>query len=137
MPQWPSSSLEPVWLAQQERLLAPDGSEIRELVRSAGASLAHCTLPAGAVSRATRHRSVDELWYVISGTAEIWRKSGAEEELLEAGPGCSLRVATGVAFQFRTTGDEPLVFLIATVPAWPGGEEAEPTDGRWSPFGSA
>ena len=132
MPPPPGSSLEPVWLAQREWVLAPDGSEIRELVRSAGASLAHCTLQAGAVSLAVRHKSVEELWYVLSGRAEIWRKFGAKERLLEAGPGCSLQVATGVAFQFRTTGDEPFVFLVATVPAWPGNEEAEYVGGRWS-----
>ena len=131
MPQPPGGSLEPVWLAQRERVLAPDGSEIRELVRSAGASLSHCTLPAGVVSRAIRHKSVEEFWYVLSGNAEIWRKSGAQEELLEAGPGCSLRIPTDVAFQFRTTGNEPFIFLIATVPTWPD-EEAEPVEGRWT-----
>ncbi len=131
MPQPPGGSLEPVWLAQRERVRAADGSEIRELLRTAGASLAHCTLPAGVVSFAVRHKSVEELWYVLSGSAELWRKTGAEEELLEAGPGCSLCIATGAAFQFRTTGDEPFVFLIATFPAWPGDVE-----GPWSRAGS-
>ena len=132
MPQPPASSLGSVRLGERERVQAPDGSEICELVHGGGASLAHCTLQAGEVSRAVRHGSVEELWYVLSGRAEIWRRSGAEEELLEAGPGCSLRVATGVAFQFRTTGDAPFVFLIATVPAWPGDGEAELVEGRWS-----
>ena len=131
MPQPSSSSLEPVLLAQREYVLAPDGSEIRELVRSAGASLAHCTLRAGAVSRAIKHRSVEEFWYVASGSAEIWLNSGARQELLDAGPGFSLHIPPSVAFQFRTTGDEPFVFLIATVPPWPGNEEATLVEGAW------
>ena len=131
MPQPSSSSLEPVLLAQREPVLAPDGSEIRELVRSPGASLAHCTLQPGAVSRAIKHRSVEEFWYVISGSAEIWLESAAQQELLDAGPGFSLHIPPSTPFQFRTTGDEPFVFLIATVPTWPGNEEAEPVEGAW------
>ena len=131
MPEPSSSSLEPVSLGQGEYVLAPDGSEIRELVRSAGASLAHCTLRAGAVSRAIKHRSVEEFWYVVSGSAEIWLNSGAQRELQDAGPGFSLHIPPGVPFQFRTTGNEPFIFLIATVPPWPGNEEATLVEGAW------
>ena len=124
-------SFETVRLPEERTAFAPDGSEIRELVRTDAASLAHCTLPPGVVSRAVRHRVVEELWYVLSGRGQIWRKSGDREDLLEATPGCSLSVRTGVSFQFRNTGAEPLVLLIATVPPWPGEEEAERPAGRW------
>ena len=71
-----TGSFATVRLPEERTAFAPDGSEIRELVRTDAASLAHCTLPPGAVSRAVRHRTVEELWYVLSGRGEIWRKSG-------------------------------------------------------------
>jgi mannose-6-phosphate isomerase-like protein (cupin superfamily) len=37
----------------------------------------------------------------------------------------------GVRFQFRTTSEEALCILIATMPPWPGKEEAVPVDGYW------
>jgi mannose-6-phosphate isomerase-like protein (cupin superfamily) len=125
--------LESVWLPKQPTALAPDGSEIRELVRSGAASLAHCTLAPGAVSSAVKHQTIEELWYVLGGRGEIWRKSTEREELLEAAPGCSIRIAPGVSFQFRTNGEEPFEVLIATIPAWPGSHEAVRVDGRWPP----
>lgn len=123
----------PAWLAQQPSIRAPDGSEVRELVRGARASLVHCCLAGEAVSRAVRHRTVEELWYVLSGQGELWRKSGELEEVVALAPGCSLSLAPGVAFQFRNTGAETLALLIATSPAWPGTAEALPADGPWPP----
>ena len=55
-------------------LLAPDGSEIRELCRLPGASMAHGFLPSDRTSVAIRHRTVEEIWFVLSGSAEIWRR---------------------------------------------------------------
>lgn len=42
-------------------LLAPDGSEVRVLLSSNGGSMAHFQLPPGQVSRAVRHRTVEEI----------------------------------------------------------------------------
>jgi mannose-6-phosphate isomerase-like protein (cupin superfamily) len=44
--------------------MAPDGSEVRILSRTARGSMALFTLPPGAVAKAVMHRTVDELWYV-------------------------------------------------------------------------
>ncbi|HVZ08830.1 hypothetical protein [Rhodopila sp.] len=49
-------------------VLAPDGAEVRVLLARAGGSMAHFRLPAGQVSRAVRHRTVEEIWYILSGT---------------------------------------------------------------------
>jgi hypothetical protein len=43
-------------------VLAPDGSEVRILLALAGGSMAHFSLPAGKVSRAVRHMTVEEIW---------------------------------------------------------------------------
>ena len=114
-------------------LLAPDGSEIRLLHSLEGASLAHCRLPAGGVSIPVRHRTVEEVWYFLRGSGQVWRKQGEREAVLDVQPGQSLTIPLGTAFQFRNTGAGPLDFIIATTPPWPGEDEAVLlTVGRWA-----
>src|SRR5690242_796237 len=50
--------------------LAPDGSEIRLLVEVNGGSMVHCSLAPGAVTRAIRHRSVEEVWLCLAGRGQ-------------------------------------------------------------------
>lgn len=104
---------------------APDGSGIRLLATLPRAGLCLCELPVGAASGSVRHKTVDELWYVISGIGEITRSSGAEEETIALAPGTSITIPQGVAFQFRSLGGSPLQILIVTAPQWPGPDEAE------------
>jgi mannose-6-phosphate isomerase-like protein (cupin superfamily) len=111
--------------------IAPDGSEIRLLARSSRGSMVHCTLPPGATSRAVRHRTVEELWYFISGAGRVWRKLEDREKVVEVEPGWSLSIPTGTSFQFQNTGDEPLCFVIVTMPPWPGEGEAVSQPGYW------
>jgi mannose-6-phosphate isomerase-like protein (cupin superfamily) len=116
-------------------VLAPDGSEIRLLVGLEGASAVHCTLPVGAVTTAVRHRTVAELWFILGGRGEVWRRAGDDEEIVEARPGLALTIPLGTSFQFRTLGDEPLTFFITTLPPWPGPDEAVAVEGPWQPAG--
>lgn len=111
--------------------LAPDGSEIRLLLEVGGGGLAHCRLPEGGVSRAVRHKTVEEIWYFLSGRGEVWRKQSDLEETVEVMQGTSITIPTGASFQFRNTAREPLCFVIATIPRWPGAEEAEEVRGKW------
>lgn len=115
----------------EEYIEAPDGSEIRPLVLVEGASVAHCTLPAGAVSRPVRHRTVTEVWYFTEGEGQVWRKQGDREEVVDVVPGTCLSIPVGASFQFRATGEGPLRFVLATLPPWPGDDEAVPTEGHW------
>jgi mannose-6-phosphate isomerase-like protein (cupin superfamily) len=112
---------------------APDGSEIRLLAEVKGGGLAHCRLPSGIFSAAVRHKTVDEIWYFLSGAGEVWRKFGDFEEVTAVSPGVSLNIPVGTHFQFRNTGQEPLEFVIATIPPWPGRHEAVTVDGKWKP----
>ena len=111
--------------------VAPDGSEIRLLAVSGRGSMVHCTLPPGATSKAVKHRTVEELWYFISGAGRVWRKLGDREEIVDVEPGWSLSIPTGASFQFQNTGDGPLCFVIVTIPPWPGEGEAIPQVGSW------
>lgn len=67
-----------------------------------------------------RHRTVEEVWYFLSGAGEVWLDG--ETRPVEAGT--TVVIPTGAAFQFRTIGDEPLRFLCFTSPPWPGDDEA-------------
>jgi mannose-6-phosphate isomerase-like protein (cupin superfamily) len=119
--------------------VAPDGSEVRVLVTCEGASMAHFSLAAGATSVALAHRTLDELWYVVSGAGEMWRRSEetGEETTVEMAPGVALSIPRRTHFQFRSTGTEPLAAVGTTVPAWPGiGDlsgkgEVYAVDGPW------
>ncbi|MCY3637612.1 MAG: cupin domain-containing protein, partial [Chloroflexi bacterium] len=97
-------------LPSELTVLAPDGSEIRELVAVSGGSMVHCTLPSGATSAAVRHRTVEEVWYFLQGQGQVWRKSESAESVVDVQPGTSLNITVGTHCQFRNTRDEPLQF---------------------------
>jgi len=111
--------------------LAPDNSEIRLLVDGDHGGLAHCLLPAGRISSAVRHRTVEELWYVLEGEGEVWRSRAGDERIDRVRQGDSLRVRVDTSFQFRAGEQHDLKLLLATMPPWPGPKEAVPVHGRW------
>lgn len=119
-------------LPEQVDEIAPDGSEIRRLVRSAGASLVHVTLAPGQISRPVRHRSVEELWYFVSGEGELWRSLAGREQVVVVSAGMAVTLPAGTAFQLRAAGAEPLAAVCVTLPPWPGDAEAEPAKGHWT-----
>ena len=113
-------------------VVAPDGSDVRVLLGLGGGGMAHFTLAAGQTSRAVAHRTVEEIWFVVSGRGEMWRKHGTREEITPLEPGVCLTIPLGTHFQFRTVGAEPLAAVAVTMPPWPGDGEALEVDGRWS-----
>jgi mannose-6-phosphate isomerase-like protein (cupin superfamily) len=113
--------------------IAPDGSEVRVLCQVARGGLAVFSLPPRAVSKAVVHHTVEEVWYVISGRGRMWRRLGEFEEIVELGPGVSLTIPTGTCFQFRCDSIEPLTTIGATMPPWPGEDEAFLAEGTWEP----
>jgi mannose-6-phosphate isomerase-like protein (cupin superfamily) len=111
--------------------MAPDGSEVRILCQVERGSMAHFTLPPRAVSRAMAHRTVEEVWFFLSGLGRMWRRLGGREETIEVGPGTSISIPAGTHFQFRSDAHEPLAAIGATMPPWPGEDEAYAVDGPW------
>ncbi len=118
-------------LPRQYTVLAPDGSEIRELVAVEGGSMVHCTLPPGAISMAVKHLTVEEVWYVTQGRGQVWRKNEGTASVVDVEPGLSLSIETGTHFQFRNTGDNDLCLIIVTIPPWPGEQEAVRVEDFW------
>jgi mannose-6-phosphate isomerase-like protein (cupin superfamily) len=123
---WESARVKPNY-----DLLAPDGSEIRLLVSLPRASMVHCSLQPGQVTRATLHRTVEEVWFCLAGAGQLWRRSAYSEEAVDLAPGIALSIPLGVSFQFRASGTQPLEVVITTIPPWPGADEAVFVDGPW------
>jgi mannose-6-phosphate isomerase-like protein (cupin superfamily) len=113
--------------------VAPDGTAVRSLLQLAGGGFAHFELAAGATSQAVAHRSVEEIWWFVSGRGELWRRAGDEESVVAVAPGLCATIPLGTHFQFRAEPDAPLAFVAVTMPPWPGADEAFPVAGRWPP----
>ena len=116
--------------------IAPDGSEIRLLIdhRHAArrASLCEVSLAAGQVSRPLRHRTVEEIWYVLEGRGQVWRcpptSSPEAVATVEVESGDALVIPAAWRFQFNASDGGPLRFLCYTSPPWPGPDEAQPAE---------
>lgn len=115
---------------------APDGSEVRLLAQLETCGMAEFRLPAGTVSRAVEHRTVEEIWYVVSGSGELWRAEHGGEKPIPISPGFSLTIPVGIRFQFRADDEAPLRIIGVTIPRWPGPDEAQHREGHWPTTGS-
>jgi mannose-6-phosphate isomerase-like protein (cupin superfamily) len=125
--------MESIRLPAEPDVTAPDGSDVRVLVRSERGSMAHFELAAGQTSQAVQHRDVEELWFVVSGAGEMWL-GGDAPAVVALEVGVSLRIPPGTPFQFRSTGPGPLAAVAVTMPRWPlDWEEAAAADGPWTP----
>ena len=80
-----------------------------------------------------RHRTVEELWYFLTGRGEMWRMLGDQKDVILVDPGVCINIPVGTHFQFRSFGYEPLVALGVTMPPWPGEGEAFQVEGEWKP----
>ena len=118
-------------LAVDADVIAPDGCEVRILAQTPRGSMAHFTLRPGQVSRAVAHRTVEEVWYFLSGRGRMWRRKGEAEEIVEVAPGVSLSIPLGTHFQLSNDGAEPLAAVAVTMPPWPGEDEAFFVEGKW------
>jgi mannose-6-phosphate isomerase-like protein (cupin superfamily) len=88
-------------------------------------------LAAGAVSKTVSHRTVEELWLILSGKGEFYLSS-FDEGPVAIEQGTSLTIPPQTKFQFRNVGNVPLKFVFTTIPAWPGPAEAvEHEHGIW------
>jgi mannose-6-phosphate isomerase-like protein (cupin superfamily) len=133
MPATPATPFETRTVGAAPDATAPDGTAVRLLLSLRGGSMAHFELPAGAVSHGVAHRTVEEIWFILSGRGSIWRRQDGLERIETLGPGASLTIPLGTAFQFRAEAGAPLCFVAITMPPWPGAGEALPVPGPWSP----
>ena len=122
-----------VSLAEAADEIAPDGSQVRVLSRVPRGSMGHFTIPRHQTIRAVRHKTVDEIWFVLEGEGEMWREKDGHSSVTIVRPGDSVAIPVGVTFQVRNSSDSDLRVLGQTMPAWPNNDEAEYVDGPWVP----
>lgn len=113
-------------------IVAPDGSDVRVLLKTLRGSMAHFELGGGRASDPIRHRSVDEIWFVLSGRGEMWRSVQGQEEVVVLEPGVCITIPAGTHFQFRAMEGAALAAVGVTMPPWPGASEAVPVTGKWA-----
>jgi mannose-6-phosphate isomerase-like protein (cupin superfamily) len=111
--------------------VAPDGSDVRELLRLGRGSMAHFELAPGRVSRAVAHHAVEELWYILGGQGQMWRRQADRQETVPLRPGTCLSIPAGTHFQFRAAAGGPLSAVGVTMPPWPGDDAAYEVSGLW------
>ena len=120
-------------LAMQRDVIAPDGSDVRVLLQLAHGGMAHFELAPGQTSKAIVHRTVEEIWYFLSGRGQMWRQHNGQAQVVDVYPGVCLTIPLGTRFQFRSFGDGPLAAIGVTMPPWPGDGEATVVPGEWQP----
>lgn len=126
------SQFETMQLPARATTIAPDGSDVRVLLGLRGGGMAHFELGPGQTARAIAHRTVEEIWFFLSGRGEMWRSQDGREEIVAVETGVCLTIPLGTQFQFRSFGDEPLAAIGVTMPPWPGDDEVrEDVEGPW------
>jgi mannose-6-phosphate isomerase-like protein (cupin superfamily) len=118
-------------LPAEPTVTAPDGSDVRVLLSLSGGSMAHFELGAGQTSLAVVHRSVEEIWFVVAGRGEMWRRQGEQQEVVTLQPGVCLTIPVGTHFQFRASPVQAVAAVGITMPPWPGPDEAVQVPGHW------
>ena len=110
---------------------APDGSDVRVLLELAGGGMAHFELGPGETSTAVAHRTIEEIWFFLSGCGEMWRKQNQTEEIVPVHTGVCITIPLNTHFQFRAFDHESLSAVGVTMPPWPGESEAYVVEGKW------
>ena len=118
-------------LPETPDVTAPDGSNVRILLELDRGSMAHFALLPGETSIAVAHRTIEEIWYFLTGKGEMWRKQEKQEEIVAVESGICLTIPVSTHFQFRSFGNEPLSAIGVTMPPWPGEDEAYEVEGKW------
>jgi mannose-6-phosphate isomerase-like protein (cupin superfamily) len=112
--------------------VAPDGSDVRLLLGLGGGGMAHFELSPDETSTAVTHKTVEEIWFFISGRGEMWRMTKGNAEIVPVDSGVCVTIPLGTHFQFRSFGEEPLAAIGVTMPPWPGDGEAIIVEGVWT-----
>lgn len=110
--------------------VAPDGSDVRVLLRLSAGSMAHFQLAPGEISIPVAHKTVEEIWYFLAGRGEMWRKLGDQEAVVDVEPGVCITIPVGTHFQFRSFEGEALAAVGVVMPPWSGADESHEVTGK-------
>jgi mannose-6-phosphate isomerase-like protein (cupin superfamily) len=113
--------------------VAPDGSDVRVLLRLEGGSMAHFELAPGQTSTAVVSGEYEEIWFFLTGRGAMWRRREGEESTVPVEPGVCITIPVGTEFQFRSFGYTPLAAVAITMPPWHGAGGGSTVRGKWEP----
>ena len=91
-------------LPVERDVVATDGSDVRVLLGLAGGAMAHFELGPNQTSKAITHRTVEEIWFFLSGRGQMWRRQNGQATIVDVYPGVCLTIPLGTHFQFRSFG---------------------------------
>ena len=115
-----------------ERARSPLGAHIRLLTKGDHGNMIHSTIPPGMTGHATRFKTIDEFWYILTGAGEIWRRyPDGTEDVTPLIPGAAIHIPLGAAFQYRNQGNAPVTFICIAMPEWTGDDECILVEGPW------
>ena len=127
-----TKSFDTMHLPDAPDVVAPDGSDLRILLQLGRGSMAHFELAAGQISRAVAHHTVEEIWFILQGHGQMWRRQAERQEAVPLRPGTCVSIPAGTHFQFRSEHSGPLAAVAVTMPPWPGSDEAYEVPGPWA-----
>lgn len=121
---------------------APDGFLLRELSTGKNGSMWSATLPSKTRTQSVYHQTVEELWYIRSGTGMLctmatknWNSKKNNKnsfkkfvECVKLKPGITFRIPPQTIFQNKSDDNSELDVIAVTMPPWPGMDEAVPVD---------
>jgi mannose-6-phosphate isomerase-like protein (cupin superfamily) len=86
----------------------------------------------GVVSRGGRLNGLDDAFFIVNGTGELWLSEGPgrREETVKLEPGVTAVIPAGASYQYRAFGGD-LEFLEVVVPEWEQLRRLEPDHKRW------
>ena len=100
------------------------------LARTESCSFAEFALPAQQTSRAVVHDHLDEVWYVLAGTASVWLRGDAGERIERITVADCVTIPKGTAFQTQA-GPDGIRVVAVTAPPWGGDGDARLVPGYW------
>jgi len=106
----------------QPDMISPGGAMVYHLIHVPGGALSRVVVQPGMVSTGGRLEGIEDTFFILSGTGQIWRCESngpvLREETVALRPGVTVTIPSGVAFQYRSHPEEPLVFLEIVAPGW-------------------
>jgi mannose-6-phosphate isomerase-like protein (cupin superfamily) len=112
---------------------ALSGADIRLLIQLPQGELTHASCRSGLVSKSSMLVDHYEMFYVIAGTGELWRKCPEYEGVVALRPGRWAAMPAGTHFQYRALQETTLVFLVAVLPRFDEAAVRDGDHGPWDP----
>ena len=106
------------WLPREATNRSPGGaSEIRQVIQLPQGQVTHAVCAAGNVAEAAVLPERYEMFYVLAGAGELWRRAPHGEEIVSLRPGRTVEIPMGTEFQYRAL-DADVMFLVIVTPMW-------------------